>query len=365
MKNNFKLILATVLSLGYSSSSFAFNDIDDILDKSEITWAAEIYTDYAPNVNYFVVKPQNMKAKYGISNNAFLTLKLQQDLSKDPIRMHEITLSNQMLKMEAGSKATFFKDASLKKTLSYADYQKITQETTFDTTFVPQDDGTSKVGLIVARKVNFNGIALFRVKQILHYNKKTNELGLIPVAIAPVFCTYDKGGNLTGTSPLFWMPIKDLNQEIDLNAPSINWAKRMTRSIDTDEVTVIKGKGTFAEILNKISIHYTETPESAKLNHSYGKMLPMSAEDIKTMKNNIDTIITFDPKTFEEIVSVVKTTITPKTMHEVRIIQDWVWNKETQSLNIQLVAFAPILKRYDKKGTLLCSTPFFYKKLKD
>lgn len=359
------LICTIFLFLIHSSSSFAFNDIDDILDKSEITWAAEIYTDYAPNASHYVLKRKKMKAQYGISDNYFVTLKLQHDLSKASLRMHEITLSNQMLKMEPGSKATFFKDASLKKTLSYPDYQKITQEVTFDTTFITQADGTSKVGLIVARKVHFNGVSLFRVKQILHYNEKTNELGLTPVAIAPVFCTYDKEGNLTGTSPLFWMPIKDLNQEIDLNAPAINWAKRMTRSIDTDEVTVIKGKRTFAEILNTISIHYIETPESAKLYHSYGKMLPMSSEDIKSIKNNIDTIITFDPKTFEEIVSVVKTTITPKTMHEVRIIQDWVWNKETQSINIQLVAFAPILKRYDSRDTFLCATPLFYKKSKD
>jgi hypothetical protein len=351
--------------LGYSFSSFAFNNIDDLLDKSEITWAAEVYTDYAPNVTYFWMNGKKIKAKYGISNNAFVTLKIQQELNNAPLRMHPITLANQVLKMEPDSKATFFKNSTLKEPLSYAEYQKITQETTFDTTFISQADGTSIVGHIITRKVHFDGVSLFRVKQILHYNEKTNELVLTPVSIAPIFCVHDKEGNLVGTSPLFWMPIKDLNQEIDLNSPAVNWAKRMTRSIDTDEVTVIKGKRTLAEILNTMSIRYTQEPELSKLYHTYGKMLPMNSEDIKGMKNSIDTVITFHPETFEEIVSIIETTITPKTMHEIRIIQDWVWNAETQSINIKLVAFAPILKRYDNKNNFICSIPFFYKKADD
>jgi hypothetical protein len=92
-----------------------------------------------------------------------------------------------VLNIEPGSKATFFKNTSLKEPLSYSDYQKITQETTFDTTFIPQPNGTSKVGHIITRKIYFDEVPLFRVKQILHYNEKTNELDLTPVAIAAVF----------------------------------------------------------------------------------------------------------------------------------------------------------------------------------
>lgn len=365
MKTYSKLLFTTILFLTYSISSFAFNDISELLDNSDITWAAEVYTDYAPNVNHFAIKRKELKAKYGISSNTFVTLKIHQDPKDAPIRMRAMTLANQVLMMESINQSNLFKDADLKEPLNYADYQKITQERTFDTTFITQPDGTSKIGHIFKRKIYFNDVPLFRVKQILTYNAKTNELNLIAVAIAPLFCEYNKNRELIGTSPLFWMSIEDFDQEIDLNSSSVNWAKRITRSIDTEEIKVVKGKETLAEILNAISNRYAQEPESSKLYHTYGEMLPMSSKDVKNLNSGIDTIITFDPNTFEEIVSEIAVSITPKTMREVRIIQDWVWNKETQSLNIKFIAFAPIVKRFDNKNNFLHSGPLFYKKPND
>lgn len=361
MKTYSKLVITTILFLTYSISSFAFDDLKDLLDNSKTTWAAEVYTDYALNESHFAIGRKKMKAKYGISTNTFAALKIQQPIN-DLIHLSPMTLASQVLEMKPNSSAKFFKDAALKEPLSDADYQKITQGKTFDTTFISQPDGSSKVGHIMTRKIHFNQISLFRVKQVLHYNEKTNELGLTAIAVAPLFCSYNKEGELTGTSPLFWIPIKDFNQEIDFNAPSINWAKRMTRSIDTDEMKVLKGKETLAEILNKVLNNYTQKPNSAILRHTSGAMPPMNSNDIKKLTSGIDTLITFDPVTFEETITEVDVLITPETMHKMRIVQDWVWNKETQSLSIQLVAFAPILKRYDNKNNFLFSGPLFYKK---
>ncbi len=360
MNTNF--IFATLLFLSYSISSFASDPIDAILGDADATWAAEVYTDYAPNMSQYSTSREKMMAKYGLSQNHFTTLKIQHSLANDPIRLIGITLANQMLKMESNSTTKLFKDAALKETLSYADYQNIIKGKTTDTIFITQADGTTEVGQVFRRKMPFGEVPLFRVKQILHYNKKTNELSLTPIAVAPLFCAYNKEGELTGTSPLFWMPIQDINKAIDLNAPSINWAKRMTRSIDADDVTVIKGKESFPEILRAVLDGFAAKPNTSKIHHTYGDMPLMTPKDIATINSGIDTIITFDPVTFEEIVSEVTNTITPETMRKMSIIQDWAWNKETQSISIQLVAFAPIVKIYDNKKNFIGSSAIFYKR---
>ncbi len=359
MKTYLKFTFALVLSTFYCFPSSALHPTNNILDNSDITWAAEVYTDYTPNVNYFALGRKKMQKQYGISRSTFSTLKIQQ-ASSDHINLDDLTLARKILNMSNNS-SSLFKDASLSTPLSYADYLKITQETTYDTTFVSQPEGT-KTMQIIANKININEIQLFRVKQILHYNEKTNELGLTPIAIAPILSSYDKEGKLISTTPLFWMSVQAIAEQLDLNAATINWAKRLTRSIDTDEVTVIKGNHSFATILNKILYRYTQTPNTSKLYHTYGKMTPMSPQEIKKLNSGLDTLITFDPVTFEEKVSVINNTPTPETMHTIRIVQDWIWNEDTQNISIRLVAFAPLLKRYDNHKNFLHSGPMFYKK---
>lgn len=365
MKTYLNLLFTTLLIGGYSICSFAFNNIDALLDNSDITWAAEVYTDYAPTINYRTIGRKEMQAKYGISTNTAISLKIQQQPTKQSIHLNELRLAELLLRIPSNTAIKFFKDPALKESLNYADYHKITQEENPDTVFVSQADGTQKIGGIFNRQLYPNDVKLFRVKQILSYNIKTNQLDLIPIAIAPLAAKYNKEQQLVSTTPLFWVPIQEVMQAIDLNQSSINWAKRMTRSIDTDEVTVIKGKESFAEILNKSLNHYAKNPNSSKLYNTYGDMSPMSTKQVKNINSGIDTIITFDPQTFEETVSVVTNKATPETMHKIRIIQDWVWNKETKSISIQFVAFAPILKRYDSKQNFLNSGPLFYKKPKE
>lgn len=364
MKTCSNFIFTILLFLGYSVSSFAFHHIDDLLDNSEITWAAEVYTDYAPNVSHFAIGKEKMQRQYGISTNSFTTLKIQQ-LADEPIHLDEVTLAQLLLTMPSNTTSKFFKDTALKEPLNYAAYHKITQEKNPDTTFIRQEDGSQKIVRIFMRQLYPHQIELFRVKQILSYNKKTNQLNLTPIAIAPLATKHDKEKQLISATPLFWVPIQSLAQAADLNSSSINWAKRITRYIDTDEVSVVKGKESLAEILNKISDFHAKAPEPGQLFYTFGDMLPMTSKDIKNLNKGIDTIVIFAPVTFEKFVSEIEVRINPETMHKIRIIQDWVWNKETQSISIRFVAFAPILKRYDNKNNFLSAGPLFYKKPMD
>lgn len=348
MKTYSIFIFGLLLFFSPSKLIFASDHIDDLLDNSDITWAAEVYTDYTPNISHFSIGKKKMLEQYGIQKNSFTTLKIQQQVDEAPIHFHQITLAEQFLKMSDNGQK-LFKDPALKTPLSYNDYQTIINESL----------GNIKK---YTHQINLDQVQLFRVKQILHYNAKTNQLDLTPIAIAPIFSTYNKDGQLTNTEPLFWMSIKSIAKMIDLNLPSINWAKRITRSIDTEEVAVIKGKETFAEILNKALDAFIETPNSSKLYHTFGKMQPLAPNEIKALKTGIDTLITFDPQTFEEQVSVITNVATTKTMHSVRIVQDWIWDKEKQAISIRFVAFAPILKRYDNQQNFLNSGPIFYKK---
>ncbi|MCH2044785.1 MAG: hypothetical protein MK212_11765 [Saprospiraceae bacterium] len=85
----------------------------------------------------------------------------------------------------------------------------------------------------------------------------------------------------------------------------------------------------------------------------------MPKNEKENFGSSIDTIIPFDPKTFNKNVSVVKNTCRGKDIDEVRLLQDWIWNEKEQKLYIRHAGFALIVKRYDNKGNFLNSGPMF------
>ena len=85
----------------------------------------------------------------------------------------------------------------------------------------------------------------------------------------------------------------------------------------------------------------------------------MSTREIKKIGNSIDTIITYDVNTFEEVVQVVVNNLKGEDVNKLRLMQDWVWDEKTKELNIRFVGFKPIIDRFDDKGKFLNSGPIF------
>ncbi|WP_264788659.1 hypothetical protein [Aureispira anguillae] len=353
--------LSLILSLLIPAQTQANNELDQLFDNTDITWAAEVYTDYVPNINSYQFGKKEMKKRYGISRNNTDILKIQNEVDDQHIHPRPAGLAHKLFQLTANNFKAF-KDASLKEQLSYDTYKDIVKQIKQDTVFTFNPATSKETMQVIVRELNPNEVEIFRVKQILHYNAKTNQLGVTPIAIAPILTTYSSTGEITKTTPLFWMPITEISQAMDLSPSNINWAKRLSRSISTDQITVIKGKGQIGDIVYSIIEKSEKNADKAKLYHTFGNFTPLEASEIKNIRSSIDTIITFNPTTFEEIVQVVSNKLDPQSVQKIRIIQNWVWDKRTQQMNIRLIAFAPIVNRYDEAKNFLNSGPMFYKK---
>jgi len=87
---------------------------------------------------------------------------------------------------------------------------------------------------------------------------------------------------------------------------------------------------------------------------------PLSAEEMENLGSSVDTIITFDPDTFEEIVQVVVNELNPEDVKQYRLKEVWFFDEETSKLGVRILGVAPIINRYDDNGNFLNAGPMFW-----
>jgi gliding motility associated protien GldN len=88
--------------------------------------------------------------------------------------------------------------------------------------------------------------------------------------------------------------------------------------------------------------------------------MPMTQEEMQNVGSSVDTIITFDPETFEEIVQVVVNELNPDDIKKYRLKEVWFFDEERSELDVRILGIAPIIDRVDDNGNFLNSGPMFW-----
>jgi gliding motility associated protien GldN len=86
----------------------------------------------------------------------------------------------------------------------------------------------------------------------------------------------------------------------------------------------------------------------------------MTPDETKNIGSSVDTIITFDPETFEEIVQVVVNDLNPEDIKKYRIKEVYYFDEETSTMSVRILGIAPIIDRVDDNGNFLNSGPMFW-----
>jgi gliding motility associated protien GldN len=86
----------------------------------------------------------------------------------------------------------------------------------------------------------------------------------------------------------------------------------------------------------------------------------MTQEEMQNLGSSVDTIITFDPETFEEIVQVVVNDLNPEDIKKYRIKEVYFFDEEKSTLDVRILGIAPIIDRVDNNGNFLNSGPMFW-----
>lgn len=364
--NLFSIFNVLLLSFYTSAQLFAFQTTTEkLLANPDITWAGEVYVDYLPNITIQEPVDAQIKELYGTSEyNVFEILKIQTSPLEDWLQPTSHLLSNHFLQLTS-KHLNAYADANLTQKLSPKAYSKAAAYQVVDTVLAFDPETYVEMVKIDTNELRPQEVQTFRVKQLLTYNESQNQLQITPIAIAPVATIYNKSSLRRNVRKdvLFWIPVKEAFKALNLETTTITWAKRLKKDVSSETINTIKGTGSIADVFDKMVAHYKTQPSSTKMYAAKEKQLTLLSPDaVKNFGDAVDTVVTFDPNTFEERIDVVHRNLPQNFATKVRLIQDWYWNAQTQEMQIRTLGFAPISSQTDAKTK---HAPMYYIKTKE
>lgn len=140
----------------------------------------------------------------------------------------------------------------------------------------------------------------------------------------------------------------------------IFWEKRIWRIIDIREkmnLPFAYPERPFFSILMESAINGEITVYSTEDDKFSSKLTP---DEVASMGATIDTVITFDPETYEEQLQVVRNDINPEDVKRFRMKEVWFFDEETSTLQVRILGIAPLIDKNDENGNFLYEKPMFW-----
>jgi gliding motility associated protien GldN len=140
----------------------------------------------------------------------------------------------------------------------------------------------------------------------------------------------------------------------------IFWEKRIWRIIDTREkmnLPFAYPEEPFFKILSDAATK-GDLPVYSTEDDKFTKRL--STDDVLAMLSKTDTVVTFDPETYEEKVQIVRNDINWEDVKRFRLKEIWFFDKETSTLQVRILGIAPLIDVKDNEGNFRFEKPMFW-----
>ena len=140
----------------------------------------------------------------------------------------------------------------------------------------------------------------------------------------------------------------------------IFWEKRIWRVIDIREkmnLPFAYPERPFFTILmdgainEEITVYSTEDDKFTA---------PLTPDEVASMGATVDTVITFDPETYEEQIQVVRNDLNPEDVKRFRVKEVWFFDEETSTLQVRILGIAPMIDVKDENGNFRYEKPMFW-----
>lgn len=140
----------------------------------------------------------------------------------------------------------------------------------------------------------------------------------------------------------------------------IFWEKRIWRVIDVREkmnLPFAYPERPFFTILmeaaskGEISAYSTEDDKFTT---------PLTADEVSSMGATVDTVITFDPETYEEQIQIVRNDLNPEDVKRFRLKEIWFFDEESSTMQVRILGIAPLLDVTDDNGNFLYEQPMYW-----
>ncbi len=138
------------------------------------------------------------------------------------------------------------------------------------------------------------------------------------------------------------------------------WERRIWRVIDVREkvnLTFTYPENPFFKIINEAAIkgeinaYSTEDDKFTKL---------LTKEEVATMGASVDTIITFDPETYEEKRQIVRNEIGWENVKQFRVKEIWFFDKESSTMQVRILGISPLIDKLDDNGNYKFTLPMYW-----
>ncbi len=177
------------------------------------------------------------------------------------------------------------------------------------------------------------------------------------------------------SEPFFEKPIDDIVEKKIINErrvlsyepireADILWEKRIWRVIDVREkinapfnypgeyfVKIILDAAMNGEITA-----YDVPTDAGVSEFSY----PLEPNEVAALAATVDTVISYDPDTYEEEIQIVRNEINPEDIKKFRIKEVWYFDRKYSTLKVRILGIAPIIDKYDENDNFLFDRPMFW-----
>ena len=171
-----------------------------------------------------------------------------------------------------------------------------------------------------------------------------------------------------GDAPLDDIVKKDIMQERrvlpyqPIRESDVFWEKRIWRIIDVREkmnLPFAYPQDPFFSILSEAATKgdlpvYDVDEDGAKFKKR------MSTDNVLSMLSKTDTVVTFDPETYEEKIQIVRNDINWEDVKRFRVKEVWFFDKETSTMQVRILGIAPMIDVKDNEGNFRFEKPMFW-----
>ncbi len=145
-----------------------------------------------------------------------------------------------------------------------------------------------------------------------------------------------------------------------LREADIFWEKRIWRVIDIREkmnLPFAYPEMPFFTILMDAAVNGDVSVYSTENDKFTAKLQP---DEVAAMGATVDTVITFDPETYEENIQVVRNELNPEDVKRFRLKEVWFFDEETSTLQVRILGIAPLIDVKDDNGNFKYEKPLFW-----
>lgn len=140
----------------------------------------------------------------------------------------------------------------------------------------------------------------------------------------------------------------------------IFWEKRIWRVIDVREkmnLPFAYPERPFFSILMDAAVNEEITVFSTEDDKFTA---PLTPDEVASMGATIDTVITFDPETYEEQIQIVRNDLNPEDVKRFRLKEIWFFDEETSTMQVRILGIAPLIDVKDENGNFRYEKPMFW-----